>query len=77
MPRHRTHQGEIMIDYSNFDMERAIDEYIHSEKYREILKDKLIDGLSYTEIADKRKITERHAWNIVCKYKNKLFSKIS
>lgn len=64
------------VDYSNFDMERAIDEFVHNQKYREILKDKLIDGLSYTEIANRRQITERHAWTIVCRHKNRLFAAI-
>lgn len=66
-----------MMEYSNADMARAIDEYVHNAKYREILKDKLIDGLSYKEIADKGKISERHAWTIVCRFKNKFFDELS
>ena len=66
-----------MTDYTNTDREKAIDEYIHSAKYREILKEKLIDGLTYAEIAERHGMSDRHAWQIVCKYKNILFSRLS
>lgn len=39
--------------YSNYRVSALIDEYIHSARDREILRDKLCDDLSYDELADK------------------------
>lgn len=39
------------IEYTNTNLSRIIDEYIHSDIDRIILKRKLIDGWSYSEIA--------------------------
>ena len=38
--------------YSNSDIAKVIDEYIHSERDRMILKMNLIDGKTYQEISD-------------------------
>ena len=38
--------------YSNSDIAKVIDEYIHSERDRMILKMNLIDGRTYQEISD-------------------------
>lgn len=42
-----------------------IDEWIFKKHYREIFKDKFLDGLTYGEIADKHKIEERNAQKII------------
>lgn len=39
-------------DIPNSVIEHTIDEYIHSERDRIILKDNLIDGLTYQQISD-------------------------
>lgn len=41
-----------MIEYSNSGMILLIDEYIHSERDRKILKRRLIDGLTYESLAE-------------------------
>lgn len=43
---------KIKFEYSNTDIEHYIDEYIHSERDRRILKRKLIDGLTYEALAE-------------------------
>lgn len=53
-----------------------IDEFIHNVRYREVMKDRLIDGLTYAEISEKRNFSERQVQNIVYKCELKLFSKI-
>ena len=56
-----------MREYSNSEVSKAIDEYIHYARDRQILKDRLIDGLTYSELADKYHLSERHIKNIVKK----------
>ena len=63
-------------DIANSTLAALIDEYIHNARYREILKDRLIDGLTYAEIADLRNYSERQIKNIVYQCESKLFSKI-
>jgi DNA-directed RNA polymerase specialized sigma24 family protein len=55
--------------YSNFTLERAIDEYIHNKRNRQIMKLKWIDGLSAREIADLKEIDidERQVKNVLKK----------
>lgn len=47
---HASGEGTQKVDLSdvkNSDIENAIDEYIHSERDRKILKRRLIDGICY------------------------------
>lgn len=64
---------------SNSEISNAIDEWIHSERDRIILKKKLIDGYTYQQISDflffeyKIDLKERQVKNIVYKTEAKLF----
>ena len=40
------------FEYSNSDIDHYIDEYIHSERDRRILKRKLIDGITHEALAE-------------------------
>ena len=51
VPGNRANPGEIM-EYTNSDISRAIDEYIHHERNRAILKRRLIDGICYEPLAE-------------------------
>lgn len=53
--------------YTNSDMSKLIDEYIHSARDREILKDRFIDGLTFAELEDKHNLSERQIKRIVKK----------
>lgn len=64
-----------MTDYTNSDISRAIDEYVHNKLHRDILKSRLIDGDTFAELARKYDHSERWVWSLVEKYKNKLFTK--
>lgn len=59
-----------MIDceYTNSQIEAIINEHIHSERDRAILKSRYIDGLTYERLAEKFDISPRNVKNIV--YKN-------
>lgn len=63
-------------DIANSTLSALIDEYVHNARYREVLKDRLIDGLTYAEIADARGYSERQVRNICYKCEERLFSKI-
>lgn len=62
---------------SNSMISSLIDEYIHNAVYRDILKDRLINDLTFSELSKKYGFSERHTKRIVYKTSEKLFSKIS
>lgn len=47
----RSRQGQV-IEYTNSAVARIIDEYIHSERDRAIIKRRLIDGVSIERLAE-------------------------
>ena len=57
-----------MIEYKNSDIANLIDEYIHSERDRAILKRRYIDGVCYEPLAEEFDLSVRHVKNIVYKY---------
>jgi DNA-directed RNA polymerase specialized sigma24 family protein len=63
-------------DISNSDIEKAIDEWIHSERDRKILKRRLIDGICYEPLAEEFGMSVRHIKTIVYKAEAKLFRHI-
>jgi len=65
-----------MIEYSNSDMSRLIDEYIHSERDRAILKRRLLDGICYEPLAEEFDLSVRQIKNIVYKNQDKIFKRM-
>lgn len=61
---------------SNSEIERLIDEWIHSERDRKILKRRLIDGICYEPLADEMNMSVRQMKRIVSKAEEKLFKHI-
>lgn len=61
------------MDYSNSQISAAIDEWIHSERDRQILKRRLIDGICYEPLAEEFDMSVRQIKNIVYKEQEKLF----
>lgn len=57
-----------MMDYSNSQIAGLIDEWIHSERDRAIMKRRLIDGLTHEKLAEEFDISVRQAKRII--YKN-------
>ena len=53
----------------NSEMELMINELCSSRRNREILKERLIDGIKISELADKYDLSERQIKNIVKKFK--------
>jgi DNA-directed RNA polymerase specialized sigma24 family protein len=72
----RENQEEKMKEYSNSQISNIIDEYIHNALYRDILKSRYIDGLTYEAIAEKYDRTSRQVKNIIYKHENIIFDKM-
>lgn len=58
---------------SNSEIEHLINEWVHSERDRKILKRRLIDGICYEPLADEMDMSVRQIKNIVSKAEAKLF----
>lgn len=68
-----------MRDYSRSELEASINEWIigkNAERDRNILKRRLIDGLTYDRLAEEFDLSVRQIKNIVYKREDKLFSHI-
>ena len=66
---HRT-KGE----YTNSEITVVIDEHIHNARYREILKDRFIDGLTLEAIAEKRDMSTTQVKTIIYRNEGKIFA---
>lgn len=61
-----------MIPYTNSQISILIDEHIHSERDRKILKRRLIDGLCYEPLAEEFDLSVAQVKRIVYKAQEKL-----
>lgn len=64
-----------MIEYTNSGMILLINEYIHSERDRKILKRRLIDGLTYENLAEEFDLSVTQVKRIVYKGEDIIFKK--
>lgn len=55
------------MNYSNTEFIKWINEYIHSERDREILVERFVNGLTFAELSDKFYLSERQIKRIVKK----------
>ena len=64
------------IDLPRSAIEHLIDEWILNEKYRAILKRRLLDGVCYEPLAEEFQMSVRQVKTIVYKSEAKLFKHI-
>lgn len=62
-----------MKDYTNSQIAALIDEHIHSERDRAILKRRLIDGCCFEPLAEEFGMSDRQIKRIVYKLQERLF----
>jgi hypothetical protein len=62
-----------VTDYSNSRIIKVIDEYIHNELYRKILKRRFVDGIVYEKLAEEFEMSVRHVKNVVYTYEPVIF----
>ena len=65
-----------MIEYSNSEVAKIIDEYIHNERNRKLLKRRYIDGITLESLAEEFDISVRQVKNIIYKNENVILKHI-
>ena len=65
------------MEYTNSQISHIIDEYIHSERDRSILKRRLIDGIAYEPLAEEFNLSVKQIRNIIYKSESKIFEHLS
>ena len=65
-----------MMEYTNSEISKIIDEYLHSERDRALLKRRLIDGICYEPLAEEFDLSVRQIQNIIYKSEEIIFSHI-
>ena len=64
------------FNISNSEIDFLIDQWIRSERDRAILKDRLINGMTFERLAEKHDMSVRQTKNIVYKSMEKLVSRL-
>jgi len=65
-----------VIEYTNSQIDRLINEHIHSQRDRAILKRRLIDGMCYEPLSEEFNLSVRQIRNIVNKSEAKIFKHV-
>ena len=60
------------FDLSRMEWERLIDDWIFNQKHRDILKDRLLNGMPFEPLAEKYNLSVTQVKNIVYKATEKL-----
>ena len=63
-------------DLSRTEIEFLIDEWIHNERDRKILKRRLLDGIIYDKLAEEFDLSVRHVKQIVYKSEERIFKHV-
>ena len=74
--RNTISDGKCMKDLSdikNSDIKNAIDEYIHSERDRAVLLDRLVNGLTFEKLGEKHDLSEIQVKRIVYKLSDDVY----
>ena len=61
------------MEYTNSQIRELIMEYIHNERDRRLLFDRLINGVIIEKLAEKYKLSPRQTWTIIKKNEAILF----
>ena len=62
-----------MIEYTNSEISAIIDEHIHNQKHRDLLKSRFIDGLTYEQLAEKYVLSVRQIKTLIYKKQEIIF----
>lgn len=64
-----------MTEYTNSEIKEAIEERIHSERDRKILRRRYIDGLTYEKLAEEAELSVAQIKRIIYKNEAIIFKK--
>ena len=63
--------------YSNSEITRLIDEYIHNERNRKMLKRRMVDGICYEPLAEEFGLSVRRTKSIIYKAQAEVLCHVS
>lgn len=63
----------VVVEYTNTEMENLIDEHIHSERNRKILKRRMIDGVCFEPLAEEFGLSVAQIKRIVYNEQERIF----
>ena len=63
------------MEYTNSQVRRIIEDFIHSERDRRLLSRRLIDGITIERLAQEFELSPRQVKNILRKGEDTIFSK--
>ena len=64
------------MEYSNSQIRRIIEDFIHSERDRKILSRRFIDGITLEKLAEEQELSVRQIKNIIYRDEKIIFSKL-
>ena len=64
------------MEYTNSQVRRIIEDFIHSERDRRLLSRRLIDGITIERLAEEFELSPRQVKNILRKDEEIIFSKL-
>lgn len=76
MENQKVSRSNAVGDLSRSQIEGLIDEWIHNERDRRILKRRLLDGVCYEPLTEEFDLSVRQVKNIVYKGQDRLFAHI-
>lgn len=65
-----------LSDVKNSEIKNAIEEYIHSERDRAVLLDRLVNGLTFEKLGEKHELSEIQVKRIVYKLSDDVYRHI-
>jgi len=69
-------KGKKVKEYTNSQISAVIDEYIHSQRNRNILKRRYVDGITYERIAEEFDLSVRQVKTIVYRSEQTLIAHV-
>lgn len=60
------------MEYTNSQIIKLIDEHIHNDRNRKILKDRFVDGMTYERLAERYELSFQQVRTIVYRGQEKL-----
>lgn len=64
------------MEYTNSQIRRIIEDFIHSERDRRILSRRFIDGITLEKLAEEQDLSVRQIKNIIYRNEKIIFSKL-
>ena len=71
--RRQRRKGCKVKDYTNSEISAVISERVHSERDRNILLRRYIDGITYEKLAEEFDLSAKQVRNIIYKYEHTIF----